>query len=50
MPMLSAAIPTGHTIVAAEKDLMATAETALVTTKSNCLATFEPFFVAIYLF
>ena len=40
----------GRTIIAAEKNLMATAETALATSKSNCLATFEPFFVAIYLF
>ena len=31
MPMLSATIPTGPTTVPAEKDLMATAETALVT-------------------
>ena len=31
MPMLSATIPTGPTTVAAEKDLMATAGTALVT-------------------
>ena len=34
MPMLSATIPTGRTIVAAEKDLMATEATAMVTTMS----------------
>ena len=37
MPMLSATIPTGRTTVAAEKDLMATAETAMVTTMSQYL-------------
>ena len=33
MPMLSATISTGRTTAAAEKDLMATAETALVAAK-----------------
>ena len=50
MPMLSATIPTGRTTVAAEKDLMATAETALVTAKSNYFATFEPSHSNLYLF